>query len=109
MRISDWSSDVCSSDLERAVVEAQAETAAAEVRRQNAEKDLASTTAGPAHANERIADLEQRLAEAPERPAALRAEAVAECHERSEGRRVRDVCMSQCRYCCSPYLLKTHY
>src|SRR3546814_4185226 len=86
MRISDWSSDVCSSDLEP-VHEAQAQAEA-----DRAQNPPAASQAAPQAA------ATPKAASAP-KPAAKS----TACADRSEERRVGKECVSTCRSRWSPY------
>src|SRR3546814_1753127 len=83
MRISDWSSDVCSSDLRRPV------RPFAVQRRPRIRPGL-----------EQVGDVEMRLGVPDDQPAAVGQPAV---QPRSEERRVGKECVSTCRSRWSPY------
>src|SRR3546814_19205656 len=87
MRISDWSSDVCSSDLLRV-------ERAAQLLAMLAVGADAIGVEGPA-----LADLPENLA----RAADFAAVGIFEHEQRSEERRVGKECVSTCRYRWSPY------
>src|SRR3546814_8201673 len=81
MRISDWSSDVCSSDLTKAVVPQQAR--------------------GPGNLRQPV-DVEQQREDAIFKAVAERQQPFMH-HPRSEERRVGKECVSTCRSRWSPY------
>src|SRR3546814_7163172 len=93
MRISDWSSDVCSSDLEakKKIAEDAKKKAAADAAKKKAQ-DAARKSAEEKKA-QALADL---LSDTPERQQALADE------QRSEERRVGKECVSTCRSRWSP-------
>src|SRR3546814_11947114 len=93
MRISDWSSDVCSSDLKAA-----AEAKAAEEARLAAEAKAAEEA--------RLAAEAQAAEEARLAAEAKAAEEARLAAERSEERRVGKECVSTCRSRWSPYHYK---
>src|SRR3546814_16291060 len=93
MRISDWSSDVCSSDLVEAALEVA--RGAPPLRRTGAlpvPVDLAEAV------DARRAKLRAGLSQAPAR--------IVDCVARSEERRVGKECVSTCRSRWSPYHYK---
>src|SRR3546814_5622316 len=91
MRISDWSSDVCSSDLEAAAVPAGLVPPGREGRRR--------TGAAPRPARLRVRLPAARHRDLPARDQLLPAERA----DRSEERRVGKECVSTCRSRWSPY------
>src|SRR3546814_21115247 len=85
MRISDWSSDVCSSDLDKSVL-------------RNLDRDLKTMVFGQDKAIGALASaikLARAGLRAPEKPIG--------CYLRSEERRVGKECVSTCRYRWLPY------
>src|SRR3546814_1531225 len=82
MRISDWSSDVCSSDLYRA-------------QAQQARAQIAATLAGADTIRSQVTEQDSSIRQARAQLAAKRA--------RSEERRVGKECVSTCRSRWSPY------
>src|SRR3546814_4013841 len=88
MRISDWSSDVCSSDLRGEDLGAAVEPVAEAALTEEAAAPVAEEAAAPV---------------AEETPAVEAAPAVDTAPVRSEERRVGKECVSTCRSRCSPY------
>src|SRR3546814_12468273 len=102
MRISDWSSDVCSSDLGQEVVEVVGDAAGQLADRLHllslTQRLLNLLPLGDRFGNPGL----QRLVEIPQRPLGLMAIGDVDRH-RSEERRVGKECVSTCRYRWSPY------
>src|SRR3546814_11338038 len=109
MRISDWSSDVCSSDLAGGADRHQAAAAAALLQflRGGGDDARAGGGEGVAGGQRGAVDVALRRVDAAERR--IQAEpglAVILSLQRSEGRRVGKECVSTCRHRCSPYHYK---
>src|SRR3546814_20019532 len=104
MRISDWSSDVCSSDLTEPPVDEQD----APVGQRRGIADSAATVRCVEEADRRraglgrIAGIEQSLAPAQNNVGIFRT-------DRSEERRVGKGCCSTCSTRCAPYPEKQNY
>src|SRR3546814_7835528 len=104
MRISDWSSDVCSSDLLTVVEnEARAREVAAYRQEQATKK---RTTAAPTSFEHMFAALNTKVIEYPvvvKGDVQGSVEAIVSSLNRSEERRVGKECVSTCRSRWSPY------
>src|SRR3546814_15784523 len=90
MRISDWSSDVCSSDLDTAATAANDEPAATETAPSSPTPAPATTAAAPA--KPAIANPEAKPSTQVSKPVASKPAV-----RRSEERRVGKECVSTCR------------
>src|SRR3546814_17870785 len=105
MRISDWSSDVCSSDLASAIA-ADRSTAAARVtlasRQLARERTLLNQGVSP-RADYETAEANLAVAQAEARQASAAASTAKVSRDRSEERRVGKECVSTCRSRWSPF------
>src|SRR3546814_11294525 len=108
MRISDWSSDVCSSDLTHAAVLGHALCPAQVAARQQDRELLAAQATQVVHASAERAAVLGHFLQGPVAGVVAetivdRLEVVQVEHHRSEERRVGKECVSTCRSRWSPY------
>src|SRR3546814_3427602 len=102
MRISDWSSDVCSSDLHEPASIIQRQASSIDLEQLLDDERIGALVVGPGLGRDREASLRLDAALVQRHPLVLDADALV-LLGRSEERRVGEECVSTCRSRWSPY------